>query len=444
MRTLPIAALLAVAAPAALAVPPHLDVQGRLTGLSGNEASGSHALTITLLEDAESLVPLHEETFPAIVLDGGVFSVRLGTASPLDIDVFAESDSAWVQVAVDGVPIGAPMPMASVAYSARARVADKARSVEVFAGPPEACTASSLGRAYLDLTDGRLHYCAPTGWQVYEGPEGPRGEMGPPGPPGDVGPAGPPGVKGDPGEPGLPGDPGLPGEDGEPGPPGDVGPMGLPGEPGAPGSPGPKGDPGLSGAKGAKGDTGPPGPTGPMGPEGPAGGSRMTYTVWNTTTCGANHTQLYTGSMAAAIGDGGGVSAPFCLDDAVTSAGWQTWDGAGVWRAVSAGLNSLRTQVANGAVQVRCAVCEGSSFVRWGSVTCPSNYTSLYSGYIGGMGGAWNGGWHAGGPVCVTTASSGGTWTNWTLLMVIRAIGSSGNNRVQLQDSSNLTCAVCY
>lgn len=94
MRTLPLAALLALAAPAALAVPPHLDVQGRLTGLAGEETVGPHSLTVTLLEDAEGLVPLHEETFPAIVLDGGVFSVRLGTASPLDIDVLAESDSA--------------------------------------------------------------------------------------------------------------------------------------------------------------------------------------------------------------------------------------------------------------------------------------------------------------------------------------------------------------
>ena len=115
-----------------------------------------------------------------------------------------------------------------------------------------------------------------------------------------------------------------------------------------------------------------------------------------------------------------------------------------VWRALSNGATNVRGQYANGAAQVRCAVCQGTAFVRWGSVTCPTTYTSLYAGYIGGMAGAWGGGWHAGGPICMTTAAAGATWVNWTSMMVVRAIGSSASNRVQYMDNATMTCVVCY
>ena len=165
--------------------------------------------------------------------------------------------------------------------------------------------------------------------------------------------------------------------------------------------------------------------------------------MWGTTTCGAGNTQLYTGHMAAIVASGGGASNTFCLDSTGPAGGWLTWDGAMVWRAVS-NVAGNRGQYANGAVSFECAVCQGTTFTRWGSTTCPSGYTKLYDGYIGGIHGSWSGGWGAGGPVCLNASGGGAvSWVNWDSAMIVRGIGSSGNNRVSYQNSTNMTCAVC-
>jgi hypothetical protein len=166
--------------------------------------------------------------------------------------------------------------------------------------------------------------------------------------------------------------------------------------------------------------------------------------VWGTTTCAAGNTQLYTGQLAAIVGRGGGVSDTFCLDQGAPAGGWINWDGGMVWRAVSNAAGN-RGQYANGAVNFQCAVCQGTTFTRWGTTTCPATYTKLYDGYIGGVHGSWDGGWHAGGAVCLHPSAGGGpTWVNWDDAMVIRGIGGGGDNRVSYQNASNMTCAVCY
>jgi hypothetical protein len=138
----------------------------------------------------------------------------------------------------------------------------------------------------------------------------------------------------------------------------------------------------------------------------------------------------------------GGASQPFCLSNNAPAGGWVGWDGGMMWRAVSAGAN-VRGQYSNGPNDFSCAVCEGNVVVMWGTNSCPASYTTLMDGYVGAMGGGWGNGWSPGGPICLHT-SAGANWVNWDSTMVMRGIGSSGNNRVQYQNSTTMPCRVCY
>jgi len=139
---------------------------------------------------------------------------------------------------------------------------------------------------------------------------------------------------------------------------------------------------------------------------------------------------------------GNGASAAFCLSDAVTSGGWTNWDQGMVWRANGAG-GANRGQYANASNDIRCAVCRGTTYTHYGQQTCASGYAKLYSGFVATMSVAWQGGWGPGGTFCLES-SAGSNWTNWTDALVVRAIGSSGGNRVQYQNGNDILCNVCY
>ena len=290
----------------------------------------------------------------------------------------------------------------------------------------------------------------PTGLAGPQGPQGEPGVAGPQGPKGDTGAIGPQGPKGDTGAIGPQGPKGDTGAIGPQGPKGDTGatgaqgatgPQGPKGDTGATGPQGPKGDTGATGAQGATGPQGPKGDTGATGPQGPQGDPRSTYTLWGMTTCAPGHTKLYGGRIAGVFGTGG-ASTPICLSDAATNAGWVNWDGGMVWRA-NATTGSNRGQYANGANDFLCAVCQGTVYIHWGEQICASGWTKLHNGYMGSFSGGWGNGWSAAGPICLHT-SAGANWTYWTDSMIVKAVGSSGNNRVQYQNESSMVCAVCY
>jgi len=268
-----------------------------------------------------------------------------------------------------------------------------------------------------------------------QGPKGDTGAQGPQGATGATGPAGPAGPQGPKGDTGAQGPQGATGATGATGPAGPQGPKGDTGAQGATGATG------ATGPQGATGATGPQGPKGDTGPQGPAGDPRSTYTLWGMTTCAPGHTKLYGGRVAGVVGTGG-ASTPFCLSDAVTNAGWVNWDGGMVWRA-QATTGGNRGQYANGANDVQCAVCQGTIYVHWGEQLCASGWTKLHNGYIGSFSGGWGNGWSAAGPICLHT-SAGSNWTYWSDSMIMKAVGSSGNNRVQYQNSEDMLCAVCY
>lgn len=167
---------------------------------------------------------------------------------------------------------------------------------------------------------------------------------------------------------------------------------------------------------------------------------KSTYTVWGTTTCGSNDTRFYSGHVGAVVMTDGGGGA-MCLSDAVPVGGWASWNGGMVWRANASGAG-VRGQYANGGNAIPCAVCEGFAYSHWGELACASGYSTVYDGYVAAMGGAWNGGWTSGGAICLH-ASAGANWTNWASGMIMRAIGSSGDNRVQYQNENDIRCRVC-
>jgi hypothetical protein len=245
MKRILVALLLAVPSLAA-AVPPFLTVQGRLTNLAGQPVNDKVTLTVSLLDDPDALVPFHTESFIGVNVIDGVFSTTLGTQLPLDPMVFDDIEFAYARIDVEGVPIGQPISLGSVAFAMKAAAADvahRALGLQALPAPPVNCNSGSLGRTYLNTTDYRIHFCTGAAWELYMGPPGPKGDVGAQGPKGDAGVQGP---KGDAGPPGVEG------------PKGDTG---------ATGQQGPKGDTGATGQQGPKGDTGATGPQGPAGPK---------------------------------------------------------------------------------------------------------------------------------------------------------------------------------
>ena len=198
-----------------------------------------------------------------------------------------------------------------------------------------------------------------------DGGKGERGDVGP------VGATGPRGEKGDRGEVGPRGDIGREGQNGIPGP---QGPQGISGPQGAVGEKGDRGDPGL------------PGPQGAQGP--PTGGA--VYTRWGRTSCpsGQGTELLYSGRAGGtARGHVGGAANILCLPNdpqysrygsGVT--GYSPLTGVQYHAVSGQPLRSVDNH------NMPCAVCYTSSRVTVlmipAKLTCPTNWTTEYTGYI--------------------------------------------------------------
>ena len=185
---------------------------------------------------------------------------------------------------------------------------------------------------------------------------------------------------------------GATGPRGEKGDRGEVGPRGDIGREGQNGIPGPQGPAGISGPQGAvgeKGDRGDPGLPGPQGAQGPPTGGAV-YTRWGRTSCpsGQGTELLYSGRAGGTRYDHkGGAANILCLPNDPQYSRY----GSGVTG------NSLLTGVeyrASGGQpfggidghNMPCAVCYTSSRVTVlmipAKLTCPTNWTTEYTGYI--------------------------------------------------------------
>ena len=238
-------------------------------------------------------------------------------------------------------------------------------------------TDSSTSCPQMELLRGR------DGIPGRDGRDGGKGERGDVGP---VGATGPRGEKGDRGEVGPQGILGPQGEAGERGPVGEAGPQGSKG---IPGPQGPAGISGPQGAVGEKGDRGDPGLPGPQGAQGPPTGGAV-YTRWGRTSCpsGQGTELLYSGRAGGtSYQHKGGAANILCLPNdpqysrygsGVT--GWSPLTGVQYHVASGQPLHTVHDH------NMPCVVCYTSSRVTVlmipAKLTCPTNWTTEYTGYI--------------------------------------------------------------
>ena len=202
--------------------------------------------------------------------------------------------------------------------------------------------------------------------EVLRGRDGRDGRDGGKGEKGDEGP------KGEGGEAGTRGLPGDQGERGPPGPPGISGPRGPVGEKGSPGSPG------L------------PGPQGEHGPQGPATGGGTVYTRWGRTSCPMNQgTDLvYSGRAGGTQYDhsGGGANLLCLPDDPEYSRYVNGIQGQSPLRGAEYLATTSQQLHGKYGHNMPCAVCSTSTrsklLVIPAKLTCPTNWTTEYTGYL--------------------------------------------------------------
>lgn len=111
--------------PIVASVPPLMNYQGQL---SNNDVplDGSFPMTFALFSVESGGGALWSETYPSILVDAGVFSVLLGEMTPLPIGSIFSGSTLWIETTVDGITMSPRRPIVSVAYAARAAVADSA------------------------------------------------------------------------------------------------------------------------------------------------------------------------------------------------------------------------------------------------------------------------------------------------------------------------------
>ena len=241
-------------------------------------------------------------------------------------------------------------------------------------------TDSSTSCPQMELLRGR------DGIPGRDGRDGGKGERG------DVGPVGATGPRGEKGDRGEVGPQGIPGPQGEAGEKGERGPVGEAGSQGSKGIPGPQGPAGISGPQGAvgeKGDRGDPGLPGPQGAQGPPTGGAV-YTRWGRTSCpsGQGTELLYSGRAGGTrYQHKGGAANILCLPNDPQYSRY----GSGVDERSP--LTGVEYRAASGQPfrsvdnhNMPCAVCYTSSRVTVlmipAKLTCPTNWTTEYTGYI--------------------------------------------------------------
>ena len=200
-----------------------------------------------------------------------------------------------------------------------------------------------------------------------DGRDGGKGEKGEMGPQGERGETGPQGAKGDQGETGSKGSDGLPGIRGLPG---------ISGPKGAVGDKGSRGSPGLQGPQGKQGAQGP-----------PTGGT--VYTHWGRTNC-SNDQQtklVYSGRAGGSYyHHHGGAANLICLPDDPEYSTYDSGTNNDALRGAEYRAYSGQPFHSVDGHNIPCAVCYASTrdtvLMIPAKLTCPTNWTTEYTGYL--------------------------------------------------------------
>lgn len=111
----------------ALAVPPTMNYQGKITDPDGVALNGDYDIQFSLYADSIGGTALWTETHSDITVLKGLFDVVLGTITPIDLDF---DTSYWLEISVEGEIMSPRSKLSSVPYAFNARQADSAGCVK--------------------------------------------------------------------------------------------------------------------------------------------------------------------------------------------------------------------------------------------------------------------------------------------------------------------------
>jgi hypothetical protein len=97
----------------AQSLPSGFNYQGRITLIDGTPVEGQTPMTFRLYDVDQGGVAAWEES-QTVEVDAGVFSVLLGAVNPLSVDFAVQ---LWLDVEVDGDPMGTRIPLVPVPYA---------------------------------------------------------------------------------------------------------------------------------------------------------------------------------------------------------------------------------------------------------------------------------------------------------------------------------------
>nr|MBN2277965.1 hypothetical protein [candidate division Zixibacteria bacterium] len=108
-------------------VPQTINYQGHLLDDLGSPVSGSVAMTFSIYDEASGGTQIWTQSFPAVNVVEGGFTVILGDGDPIEPDVFNSSDR-WLEVIVDGQPINPRVKLTSMPYAQKVATIEGAQA----------------------------------------------------------------------------------------------------------------------------------------------------------------------------------------------------------------------------------------------------------------------------------------------------------------------------
>ncbi|HXV37227.1 MAG TPA: IPT/TIG domain-containing protein [Myxococcota bacterium] len=127
-----LAAWLAIATPAASAVPGQVNYQGLLLDASGNTITGSVDLSFALFDAPSGGDPLWTESHPGVEVLDGVYEVSLGASEPLTPELLAIS-AVYLEIAVEGETLAPRQRLLAVPYAIAAEQANSVGALSALA-----------------------------------------------------------------------------------------------------------------------------------------------------------------------------------------------------------------------------------------------------------------------------------------------------------------------
>jgi hypothetical protein len=124
--------------PVAAEVPGFLSYQGQLLDDQGRPINATVDLKVTVFSDESGLDSLWSETHTGVLVEDGLFNLKMGSQEAFPVDVF-DGSVRYLGLQMDGGPMSTPLvAILSVAYSLRSSSADTAAYAH--AGPGSGVT----------------------------------------------------------------------------------------------------------------------------------------------------------------------------------------------------------------------------------------------------------------------------------------------------------------